>query len=199
MTVNNDRLSQVTYPGGLYLKFTYNAAGQRATSTDQTGYKLIYQYDSLGRLAGLTNGSGATIVTYQYDADGRLARKDMGNHTYTTYAYNVAGQLLHLVNYAPGGTVNSRFDYTYDSRGRESTMTTFQGTWHYTYDDLGQLTGWTAPDGSSATYTYDAMGNRVTVTQNGVTISYTTNNLNQYVTVGGTTFTYDADGNLVRE
>ena len=105
---------------------------------------------------------------------------------------------MHLINAAPDGAIISQFDYTYDSRGRRTSMTTLQGTWHYTYDDLGQLTGWTAPDGSSTTYKYDAMGNRVQVTQNGVTTSYTTNNLNQYTTVGGVTYTYDADGNLIR-
>src|SRR5262249_21386807 len=55
------------------------------------------------------------------------------------------------------------------------------------------------PDGSYATYKYDAMGNRVLVDQNGVTTSYTTNNMDQYTTVGGTTYTYDANGNLIRE
>ena len=37
-------------------------------------------------------------------------RQDNGNGTYTTYAYDAAGDLLHLVNYAPDGIVNSRFD-----------------------------------------------------------------------------------------
>jgi len=194
----NDRLTQVTYPSGLYLKFTYDTAGRRTSSVDQTGYQLNYQYDSLGRLASITDGTGAMVVSYQYDADGRLSREDMGNGTYTTYAYDADGNVLHLVNYAPDGTVNSRFDYTYDSRGLRTSMTTLQGTWNYTYDADGQLTGYTAPDGSSATYQYDAMGNRVQVTQNGVTTSYTTNNMNQYTTVGGTTYTYDADGNLIR-
>ena len=160
---------------------------------------LNYQYDALGRLASITDGSGSLIVSYPYDTNGRLSRKDMGNGTYTTYTYDADSRILDLINYAPDGTILSRFDYTYDSRGRITSMNTLQGTWTYTYDDLGQLTGWTAPDGSSATYTYDAMGNRIQVTQNGATTSYTTNNLNQYTTVGGVTYTYDADGNLIRK
>jgi len=195
----DDRLIKITDPSGRYLQFIYNTAGQRTTSTDQLGYQLNYHYDALGRLASITDSSGAMIVSYQYDVDGRLARKDMGNGTYTTDDYLPDGNISHLINYAPDGTILSRFGYTYDSRGRETLMTTLQGSWHYSYDDLGQLTAWTAPDGSSATYKYDAMGNRVQVTQSGQTTSSTTNNLNQYTTVGGVTYTYDADGNLIRK
>jgi YD repeat-containing protein len=108
---SNDRLVQVTEPNGLYLKFTYDAAGRRTSSIDQTGYRLDYGYDSLGRLASIRDGTGATIVSSSYDADGRLARKDMGNGTYTTYKYDADGQILDLINYAPKGTINSRFDY----------------------------------------------------------------------------------------
>jgi YD repeat-containing protein len=196
---SNDRLIQVTEPNGLYLKFAYDAAGRRTSSVDQTGYQLSYQYDSLGRLASISDGTGAKIVSYTYDTDDRLTRKDMGNGTYTTYEYDADGRILDLINYAPNGTINSRFDYTYDSRGRVTSMNTLQGTWSYTYDDLGQLTGWTAPDGTYATYTYDAMGNRLLVDENGLKTSYATNNMNQYTTVGGVTYTYDANGNLIRE
>src|SRR5207244_3722141 len=126
----------------------YNTAGQRLSSIDQLGYTLNYRYDALGRLSAITDGTGASVVTYTYDAVGRLARKDMGNGTYTIYGYDADGQILHLVNYAPDGTINSRFDYTYDRLGRRTSMTTLQGTWTYTYDALGQLTGWMAPDGS---------------------------------------------------
>ncbi len=123
----------------------------------------------------------------------------MGNGTYTTYTYNADGQVLDLMNYAPSGTINSDFEYTYDGRGLVTSMNTLQGQWTYTYDGDGQLTGWTVPDGSYATYKYDAMGNRVMVDQDGVTTNYTTNDMNQYTTVGGVTYTYDADGNLIRE
>jgi len=194
----NDWLTEVEYPGGLYLKFTYDADGRRTSSVDQTGYTLNYAYDALGNLSTITDGTGAMIVSYTYDADNRLVRKDMGNGTYTTYAYDADGNITSLINYAPDGTINSEFLYTYDSRGLVSSMTTLQGVWTYTYDALGQLTGWNAPDGTFATYSYDAMGNRVLVNENGVTTAYTTNNMNQYTTVGGVTYTYDADGNLIR-
>ena len=46
--------------------------------------------------------------------------QDLGNGVYTTYDYDAAGQLLHLVNYTPMDSVLSRFDYTYDSRGRRT-------------------------------------------------------------------------------
>src|SRR5262249_37790335 len=154
--------------------------------------------DALGRLSQITDVNDAPIITYHHDAVGRLSRKDMGNGTFTTYGYDADGNILHLVNHAPDGTVNSRFDYTYDSLGRRKTMTTLQGTWTYTYDALGQLTGWAAPDGSLATYTYDAVGNRIQIVQSGVTTSYATNNLDQYSSVGGATYSYDADGNLIR-
>ena len=109
-------LVQVNYPGGLLLKFTYDSAGRRIQSVDQDGFTVSYLYN-LGLLAGLTDGNGKPIVTYTYDAVGRLSRKDMGNGTYTTYQYDLDGNILHLVNYAPDGSVNSRFDYTYDISG----------------------------------------------------------------------------------
>ena len=88
---------------------------------DQTGFTVNYAYDAVGRLSQLTDGSGNVIVTYTYDADGRLSQKTNGNGTYTTYQYDADGNVLHLINYAPGGAVNSRFDYTYNALGLETT------------------------------------------------------------------------------
>ena len=46
------------------------------------------------------------------------------------------------------------------------------------------------------TYVYDVAGNRTQTIVNGVTENYSTNNLNQYQSVGTTTYSYDLDGNL---
>ena len=44
----------------------------------------------------------------------QVVRQDNANGTYTTYDRDASGKLLHLINYAPGGGINSRFDYTYN-------------------------------------------------------------------------------------
>ena len=200
-----DRLMRIDYPAGEWLEFTYNAAGQRESSLDQTGHRLTYHYDGIGRLDFIENESSVREVDYDYDAAGRLALKTLGNGVYTTYEYDDAGQLLHLVNYQPDGSVLSRFDYTYDSRGRRTQMATSYGAWTYEYDDIGQLThavlASTDPDipDQDLTYVYDAVGNRIRTIINGVTTEYTTNNMNQYVTVGGVTYAYDRDGNLTQQ
>jgi YD repeat-containing protein len=203
----HDYLTRIDYPGpgGRWLAYTYDSAGRRATSTDQLGHQLFYEFDTVGRLSRITDESSAQVVLYEYDAAGRIARKTLGNGVYTTYDYDAAGQLLHLVNHKADATVLSRFDYSYDSRGRRISMGTLDGAWTYSYDDIGQLThavfASTNPDipDQDLLYVYDAMGNRIRTVENGVTTAYTTNNLNQYTKVGDTTYAFDADGNLVSE
>ncbi len=198
-------LTKVAYPNAASLTFTYNAAGQRTSMVDQSGFTVNYSYDAVGRLSELTDGSGNSIVTYKYDADGRLSEKTNGNGTYTTYQYDADGNVLQLVNYAPGGAVNSQFSYSYNALGLETTETTLDGTWSYSYDADGQLdqavfasTNPSVPSQNLA-YSYDAMGNRITTVINGVTTAYTTNDMNEYTSVGGVTYTYDADGNLTSD
>jgi RHS repeat-associated protein len=192
-----DRVTRLDYPGGRFLAFGYDDAGRRAQMTDQGGFTVKYRYDEVGRLWKLLDGSDNVIVQYTYDPTGRLRRKDNGNRTYTTYDYTETGQVQHLVNYAPNGTVNSRFDYEYDALGRQTAMVTLEGRWTYGYDAIGQLTSVQLPNGRRIQYSYDRDGNRTSVIDNNVRTDYTSNNLNQYVTVGTVTYGYDADGNLI--
>jgi RHS repeat-associated protein len=199
-----DQLTRIVYPSGRYLEYTYDAAGRRARMTGSGGYELNYNYLPCSRLESLVDGDGVTIVSYSYDSVGRLARKDLGNGTWTTYEYDLAGNLLHLVNHAPGGAVNSRFDYTYDVLGRRTSMSTLEGLWTYEYDATGQLMRvlfasndpGTVPH-HDLTYVYDAAGNRVQTLINGVTTDYVSNSMNQYDTVGTAAYRYDQDGNLI--
>ena len=193
---NADRLTKITYPDGEFLEYTYDSGGRRSSMTDQTGFTENYQYNAAGQLAGLTDGSGNLVVRYTYDQAGQLVREDMGNGTYTTYAYDLAGNLTALVNFAPDGSVNSSFDYTYDAEGLQTSMTTQGGTTTYGYDAAGELTSAVLPGGRTITYAYDAMGNRTVVSDTVATTNYTTNDLNQYTSAGDTTYSYDADGNL---
>ena len=202
---SSNHLARMDYPGGKYLTFTYDSNGRRLSSLDQLGHRLNYSYDVAGRLQSMTNELNAQVVNYQYDNAGRIVTKTVGNGMFTTYQYDPAGQLLGLTNRLANSTVISRFNYTYDSRGRRTTMNTLDGNWTYTYDDLGQLTHavyaaiTTNVPNQDLTYIYDAVGNRTRTIENGVTNSYTVNNLNEYFSVGQTNLVFDADGNLIRE
>jgi RHS repeat-associated protein len=215
-------LTEVEYPGGTWLKFSYNVVGERVQSVDQTGFTVDYSYDTLGRLSKLTDGNGNLIVQYTYDAAGNLIQKDNGNGTFTVYTYNGDDNVLSITNYAPstGSTsyvvaksaVNSFDVYTYDALGNMLTDTSQDGEWVYSYDGDGQLIqaiftpNSTDPDGLASQdlqYAYDAVGNRISETVNGVTTTYVTNNVNQYTssTTNGvtTSYQYDADGNLISQ
>ncbi len=191
-----DHLIKVTDGDGRWLSYTYDDAGRRTEMADQAGHVTHYSYDDLGHLSQLTDGTGNLIAAYSYDAAGRLSHGENGNGTYTTYQYDLAGQLTHLVNFKADGTVNSRFDYTYDEMGRRTDVATLDGTTHYNYDAIGQLTGVTLPDGHHIEYHYDAAGNRAVVNDGGTTTNYATNALNQYTNSGNATYSYDADGNM---
>ena len=192
-----DRMTQVTYPGGRFLHFTYDSAGRRAQMVDQSGFASSYGYDAVGRLAQVMDAAGRTNISYSYDIIGRLVRKALGNGVTTTYGYAGNGLLQSLVNQTAGGSVLSRFDYTYDGVGRIVSMTTLAGTFTYTYDANDQLTAVTAPGGRTITYQYDLAGNRTAVVDGGTSAGYVVNGLNQYLTAGSASFGYDADGNLV--
>ncbi len=210
-TGNPDLLTEVLYPNGQYLKFSYNLIGQRTKSVDQTGFTVNYQYDTLGRLDELTDGSGTLVVRYTYDSTGNLTQEDMGNGTRTTYAFNADDEVISISNYAPDHITLNAFDhYTYDARGDVLTDTSQDGEWVYTYDVDGELVhavftpNSVDPDGLTAQnlqYTYDAAGNRVSSTAGGVTTTYAVNAVNEMTsstTAGAvTTFQYDKDGNLI--
>jgi RHS repeat-associated protein len=198
-----DRLLRIDYPAiagrSLFFTFRYDTAGRRVQRVDQDGYTLNYTYDAGGRLDTMTDASDSVVVDYDYDAAGRIDLKTLGNGVYTAYEYDPASQLLSLTNRRSDGEVISSFGYTYDWAGQRASMITREGTWSYGYDPLGQLTRVMHPAGREVTYTYDAVGNRTRVKDNAVTTAYTANAMNQYVDVGGVSYTYDVDGNLISE
>jgi RHS repeat-associated protein len=108
---------------------TFDAA-DRLTATTFTGYSgenIAYTYDStsggnvgVGRLTSLTDESGSTAITY--DNFGRITKevRVSGTQTYTTsFSYDLANRLTEII-YPSGRYV----DYTYDSSGYLTTVTT---------------------------------------------------------------------------
>ena len=69
------------------------------------------------------------------------------------------------------------------------------------YDAIGQVVSDNHDTNNTfdRTYAFDGIGNRTSATENTTTVNYTANSKNQYSTVGGTSRTHDADGNLTND
>jgi RHS repeat-associated protein len=76
-----NRLSTVTEPGEKYTSYTYDKAGNRATSGVSESTKVTithYEYDAQNKLLSTTkeeNGNKVEVITYSYDNNGNLTKQ----------------------------------------------------------------------------------------------------------------------------
>ena len=167
--------SSTTTMGGTSraLNHVYDEAGARARLTWPDGQYANYLRDGLSRIYWTNLNSAAPLFHPQYDGLGRTA---------LVYRYN------------PSLGWDSRSSYGYDGVSRLSTL----------YLDLGG-----AADDVTTTFGYNPASQMVTRTLNNSTYDFTglvnvsraygTNGLNQYVTAGPASFTYDPNGNLTSD
>jgi|GEM_PF-1366343 len=193
-------LNQTTSPDTGVTTHTYDVAGNLSTRTDAKGQLTRYQYDALNRVTYISYGDGSS-ATYVYDqgdnAIGRLSRvtdvsgvtqysydqygrvigetRTIGTQDYTTrYRYD-SGHLTGLT-YPSGRSV----DYTRDSTGRISTVSTTAGgatvalVTQVAYQPFGPLRSLTFGNGQVYTRSYDLDGRVTGYTLNGQaqTVSY---------------------------
>src|SRR5271165_2177112 len=201
--VSKKRL-QLNQPQSLKLNFDASYAFDtegRVTSVSypQSGPTYINQFDSMGRLSGMTDQSNNPIVnSVSYNAANQLLSIYYGavgeNRT-----YNNMGQLTNVT--VSGGLQNMNLTYAYPSgtnNGKISQMTDAisgeQVT--YAYDSFNRLSGATA-QGWSTTYGFDGFGNLTDKNNGGgapslqVSVDGTTNRINDGV------HNYDANGNMI--
>ena len=197
---NNGMPLQILYPNGHGIFYGYNDQNQRVYMADNFRFNITYHYDGKDRLSQIQHAeSGEMVAQFEYSPLGELIQKTLGNGAYTTYSY-ASKRLSVLTNYFPDGTLSSRFVYEYDRKGRPIAMITATGSWTYTYDAQGQLTGWRNPDGDTTEHTYDGQGNRIVQTRNGNEFGYSVDSMNRYTIFNDTdTFVYDKNGNLAEK
>jgi RHS repeat-associated protein len=129
-------LTNIQYPAttSLNVHFGYDSYGRRASMTDGTGSQS-YSYGSLDELLSASatyTGLAAKTISYQYYPNG-------SRQTMTT----------------PAGT----FSYSYDAAGRPSSMTNpYSETTSWSYQNNNWLSTQTLGNGATATYTHNALG-----------------------------------------
>jgi RHS repeat-associated protein len=161
-TENN--LLSITDANSHVTDFAYDAFGRVTKTTFPSNNFETYVYDADNNLTSKTDRKGQT-TQYVYDALNRLTQKDYPDSTSAEYIYDLVGKILQVND--PTGT----YGFSYDNMGRltgTSTQYSFlTGTFTnaYTYDANSNRTGYTAPDGSTNTYSYDTL-NRLSTLAN---------------------------------
>lgn len=197
------RVVQYRRTGLAPLALTYNANGRLATLTEGSGadartYTSLY--DAQNRLIGLTDPLSRT-VSYSYDAAGRLARTAHPGGSTVAFAYDANGNLSAI---SPPERAASTFDYTAVNlpeqytpphEGAAGPSTTV------TYDADRQPVLMTRQDGTPIRLAYDAGGRPDTLTSPSGVVRYNydpgTGSLVTLSAPGGGTLSYTYDGALL--
>ena len=213
-----------TDPSGQTTYYQYNALNQVTHVTDALGGLTSLQYDTNGNLLSVTDSRNAPhSTTYSYDnMNGLQARTDpLGNSEsfgydnnenltcltdgrgkVTVFQYDGFNRKVFTgfgASTCAGGTYESTISYSYDGRGRLTSVTdSIVGTITRVYDALDQLLSETTPQGS-VSYQYDADGRIVATAVAGQTpIAYVYDSADKLtqITQGTSTvsFGYDANG-----
>lgn len=192
-----------TYLDNSVIQYKYNRLGQRTMMVVENELNITYDYDKFNRLTEvwMQVPTPKRVLHMDYDNKGQIIKRTLGNGGYAKYDYHPhTNWLLSLENYSPSGSLTSKFEYTYDSRGRIKEVQTIDSIWKYRFDSKSQLIYWESSNGDKVKVAYDKNKNRVKLEKNGNNKNYIVNNLNQYKAYGLTkTFEYDNNGNLIEK
>jgi RHS repeat-associated protein len=154
-----DRLTSVTAPGGLVTTLAYDEAGNLTSrSYSDSTPAVTYTFDADNRRLTMADGTGASHD--QYDAVGQLTSVTNGTGSTLSYAYDAANRLSTLTYPATTAAPNGRpVSYGYDAAGRQTSVSDWLGNQTtYSYDAVGDITAIGYPNGVTATTTVDKAG-----------------------------------------
>jgi RHS repeat-associated protein len=167
-------LLNLIYPGGQQVTRTYDTAGRLKTITDWLSNKTSFGYDADSNLTSETYPN-TVKATFKYDKDDQVISiaDALGSTQLLSFAYT-RNKLSLLASMQPTGVPQSNETYAYTALNQLSTVNT--PTYQYDHgDNLTQI--------GTSTLTYDAANELTALTQ----------------TAGTTTFTYDTQGNRVKQ
>lgn len=140
---------------------SHNALGLPLTRSDADG-SIAMTYDPLGRISTLTeNGQTISLGHAGWNATNAYYTDATGEHlSCRRTRFNGSYKVLSM-RYGYG---SKQVIYSYDARGRLTTVTDWTGrVTSFTYDAAGRLLTLTRPNGTRRTQTYDLAGRLETV------------------------------------
>ena|GEM_PF-1074743 len=126
--------------------WTYDFLGRRSTHTDANGVVTKYFYNSMDNITQEIRDYGASpnnlniTTNYTYNSLGLLETTSTEGRT-TKTVYDSFGRVTSVIQDPTPGLNITQVSYTYDSQGRQQTMTDAMGNvTTYVYNQLGQQT-----------------------------------------------------------
>jgi RHS repeat-associated protein len=208
---NYSRVTSVVYPDNFTLGYNYAAGLDSSISrlsrlTDGTTTLEGYSYLGLGTVVKRTHPQSGVDLVYVGTGTGDAGDQYIGLDRF--------GRVVDQNWTNASGTSVDRYQYGYDRDGnrtyKDNLVNGALGEL-YTYDSLNQLSTFQRgtlnanKDGISGTvarsqsWSPDALGNFQSVTTDSVSQSRTHDKQNELTGVGGSTLSYDADGNLTTD
>ncbi len=144
-------LTSVRFADGTSMAWTYDANGNVASLTDQSGNKWQGTWNANGQISMLTNPSGA-VTTFTYAADGTLTSVQADSGDTVALGYDTALRPNLVTN--PDSTSAS---FQYDALDNVLRATDERnGATSIAFDDNNNLKSMTDPSGSVISLAYDA-------------------------------------------
>lgn len=135
--------------------FTYDTVGRLASVTNSTGYTLSYLYDNLDRLLRVTYPD-TTFEQTVYERMDPILTRDR-NARWTQSAYDVMDQKRFEID-----PLGRKTQYTWCTCGALAALTdALNRTTSWSHDIQGRLTTKTYPDSSTYNYSYEAYTSNV--------------------------------------
>ena len=195
---------------------TYDGAGRPSRTTHASGIAVDYGYNARGYVSKLMHGTAALVTYAETDAWGNPTRETYGNGVATARTFDPATGRVTGISTTRGASTFQAETYAWRSDGLLAERTRGTDREEFVYDALGRLeSAKTFLDGSTTTagrtlaYGYDALGNLTSKTSdvagdaNAESYTYAdsaspTRLVSAVVGGRATTFTHDADGQIVR-
>lgn len=190
------QLTQMTYPSGRVVTYTYDDQG-RAASITQNGTTVLsgVQYRPFGGITGWDWGNGVQHVRH-YDQNGRLSQFTLGS-SLKTVVYDTVSRITGITD---GSYAGQDTGFGYDTLDRLNSHSGPTGARSWVYDAVGNRTSQQV-GGASETYGYSSNSNRLLTKQvsgnPSLDRSYQYTSTGHTSTDGSNTYTYDARERLV--
>ncbi|MFA6237880.1 MAG: RHS repeat-associated core domain-containing protein [Bacteriovorax sp.] len=142
------------------IDYDYDVSGNRIEMATTEG-SFLYTYDKLNRPTKVVNHKGE-IFDNTFDTGSRLSKR-RSPASVTNFSYDTVN-FLTQINHQKRSDLSSisNLDYTRDSIGNITKMTSTRGEFAFVYDNNNQLINSTHPEDIASSFTYDSLGNRVT-------------------------------------